>query len=338
MQLIELTESDKSRYNEFVATHQRDAFLQSWEWGDWQIKLGKRVKRYALIDHEQIVASAQLIQLPPNRSPIWYAPRGPVFTTPSLKMLDQIVTQLKTKLPGTLGIRVEPEQTVDGLAKVAKRTMPSQPERTAMINLSVDTEELLKKMHEKTRYNIRLAEKKGVQVASIPAHDLTHAQIASCINLLQTTAQRQKFRNHTTQYLQTFLRYFSELPKNSSFQVWVYFARYQSTTLTAAILIDFGQTRIYLFGGSSDKHRNVMAPYLLHWRAITEAKEKGLTFYDLGGSETVGGKEGGFTRFKSGFNGTEVNYPGTWDIPLKPLLYPLYALSRKLNRLRNKMM
>ncbi len=335
MNLIQLTEQDKLRYNEFVASNARDAFLQSWEWGDWQEQLGKQVKRVALITNNDIIATAQLIKLPPHRSPMWYAPRGPVMGSDNRQeIFKKFIDLLKPTLGSALGVRVEPEESITGLETLAKQTLPSQPERTMIIDTTQDAEDILKKMHEKTRYNIRLAEKKGVTVTGTKGQDLTDEQIENCVTLLQATAQRQKFRNHSTTYLHTFLNHFRTLPPESAFRISVYFADYEHTLLTAAVMVDFGKTRMYLYGGSSSEHRNVMAPYLLHWRAITDAKKSGLNTYDLGGSETVSGKQAGFTRFKSGFNGTEISYAGTWDISFKPLLYPLYALSRKINRVR----
>ncbi len=337
MTLLRLTEADKYRYNEFVASHQRDAFLQSWEWGEWQKALGKTVQRFALHHGDHYAAVGQFIKLPPNRSPIWYAPRGPIIDPVSLKTLDQFLSQVKSELPGALGIRIEPESVRAGLPSVAKRTLPSQPEKTAILDLTLHADELMKKMHEKTRYNIRLAERKGVTVTAVPASELTDELIDQCIHLLQATAERQQFRNHPTSYLEKFLRHFKSLGADSDLKVSIYFASFENQAITTAVMVDFGRTRMYLYGGSSEAYRNVMAPYLLHWKAITDAQEQGLEFYDLGGSETIGKKQAGFTRFKSGFNGAEISYSGTWDVPIKKALYPLYALSRKLNRIKNKL-
>ena len=81
----------------------------------------------------------------------------------------------------------------------------------------------------------------------------------------------------------------------------IYKSIYQNKLLASAIFIDFGKTRTFLFGGSSAQDKNVMAPYLLHWQAILDAKNAGMKFYDFWGTETAKGEVPGFVRFKLGF-------------------------------------
>ncbi|MEZ4180585.1 MAG: peptidoglycan bridge formation glycyltransferase FemA/FemB family protein, partial [Candidatus Doudnabacteria bacterium] len=111
----------------------------------------------------------------------------------------------------------------------------------------------------------------------------------------------------------------------------VYGAYYQEELLASAIIIDYGGTRTYLFGGSSAEHRNVMAPYALHWQIITDAKHNGFNKYDWWGLETSRGKVEGFAQFKIRFGGQEISYPNAVDIPTNKIWYLIYAFLRKLN-------
>jgi lipid II:glycine glycyltransferase (peptidoglycan interpeptide bridge formation enzyme) len=110
----------------------------------------------------------------------------------------------------------------------------------------------------------------------------------------------------------------------------------------AAVMVDFGRVRTYLFGGSSDRHREAMAPHLLHFTAILEAKAKGLQGYDFWGLETASGKTAGFVRFKQGFapqagpessGGGVKEYAGAYDFACQPLSYRAYQGLRLINRL-----
>jgi len=103
--------------------------------------------------------------------------------------------------------------------------------------------------------------------------------------------------------------------------------------LASAIYLDFGKTRTFLFGGSSSEDKNVMAPYLLHWQAMLDAKNLGMIFYDFWGTETASGKVPGFVRFKLGFGGGEKIYSGAHDLVVKPGLYWLYRTVRILYRM-----
>jgi lipid II:glycine glycyltransferase (peptidoglycan interpeptide bridge formation enzyme) len=133
--------------------------------------------------------------------------------------------------------------------------------------------------------------------------------------------------------------FFGPKAKSADLRLSVYQALYKQALLATGIMLDFAGTRMYLFGGSATEHRNVMAPYALHWYAIQDAQKHGLSTYDFGGSETAGGKDDfGFTRFKLGFGGEEHSYPGAFDLVTKPLWYTIYTISRRINRIRNKML
>lgn len=329
MQLTELSEQNKQQYNTFVAS-QGGSFLQGWEWGQWQAALDKTVVRTALID-DDIVGTCQWIKLPPSRLPVWYAPRGPVMDGALLREFVQLHAQ---HFKNALAIRVEPPETWLDLQITGKKMAASQPEKTLIVNLAESADTILAQMHEKTRYNIRVAQRHGVLVRAVPAKELSNADTKLCLDLLDKTGVRQGFQNHSRSYFGKFLQFFADLPQNSSTHAVLYFAEHEGTPLCCGVMVDFAQTRIYLYGGSDDIKRNLMAPYLLHWQAMLDAKQAGLRSYDLGGSETLNKKTAGFTRFKSGFGGTELTYPGTFDIPLRPLLHRAYTATRTINRLR----
>ncbi len=341
MQLVELTKNQRLDYNRFVAG-QNGSFLQSYEWGMWQEKLGKKVKRFFILDDQNVqVGAVQFVRMPlPWGRAYWYAPYGPVVTSNFNFEILGFKTALQKALPEALFYRVEPQnyRTIQPTGHTIKKTINIQPAITMVVNVTKGEEELLKGMHPKTRYNIRLAQKHGVVIESeltvTPGFGL-YAKEA--VDLIVQTQIRQNYRGHSEAYYKNLLNFFVFLEKGKSdLQFTVYKALYNRQILASAIMADFGRTRVYLYGGSSEEQRNVMAPYLLHFQAMLDAHAQGLENYDLGGSEVSAGGERGFTRFKQGFGGKVVEYAGAYDLVNNPRLYWWYEKVRMVNLLVRK--
>src|SRR3989338_8328575 len=112
--------------------------------------------------------------------------------------------------------------------------------------------------------------------------------------------------------------------------VKLYFAEFKGKPISTALISFFGDTATYLHGGSSNQERNVMAPYLMHWHIIKLAKAQGQKYYDFHGISED--KWPGVTRFKKGFGGYELNYPGTFDLAYDQGWYSIYKMVRKVRR------
>ena len=188
------------------------------------------------------------------------------------------------------------------------------------MDLDKGEEELLKSMHQKTRYNIRLADKKGVKIK----FNKSDKDLDSFWQLLQETTNRDKFSAHSKSYYQEML---------SLDNVYLALAEYEGEVLAANIIMPWGNTTTYLHGASSNKFRNVMAPYLLQWETIKKAKKEGFQYYDFWGIAPEGSSKekswAGITRFKRGFGGKEIKYLGTYDFIVNSFWYRLYELVRK---------
>jgi len=345
--IIELLEKDKSRYNSFVTSQKSGSFLQSWEWGMWQEKLGKKAFRFFLEDGNQVVASLQVIKSPlPMGKYYLYVPYGPVIKDNfsaeggsrsagqfSIFNFQFLLQELRQMFPGAVFIRIEPKDRIKGLPSIAKKTTNIQPGKTLIIDLSKSEDQLLAEMHQKTRYNIKLAQRHGVQVVSeplvVPGHGL---YVKEALDLITQTADRQDFQTFPRAYYEQFLDFFALQNSAGEVKIYLYKALLDRELLTAAIMVDFGNTRTYLFGGSAAHHREAMAPHLLHFTAMQDAKKLGLSFYDFWGVETASGGQPGFVRFKLGFGGRTVEYPGAYDIAHRKPLYHAYKTLRRVNR------
>lgn len=319
-------------YNRFVAAHPSGSFLQSWEWGAWQEQLGNQVHRLAVMDGDKTLLTAQVIQtiIPRFHKNYLYIPYGPLLAPDaSAETLNYFLDQLKQKYPNSLFVRLEPK---NNLEIKGRPTVHIQPGKTSIVDLTKTPEELQAAMHHKTRYNIKVAQRHGVQIVSelivTPGHGL-HLQ--ESLDLLINTATRQGFKSHGPSYYKKLIDFFALQPE-SDVTLTVYKALLEQKLLATAIMVDFGTTRTYLFGGTSEEQKNVMAPYLLHWQAMIEAKNTGLTHYDFWGVETASGQTPGFVRFKLGFSGQTITYPGSQDIVWHSTWYTIYNLLRILHR------
>ncbi|MDD4996170.1 MAG: peptidoglycan bridge formation glycyltransferase FemA/FemB family protein [Patescibacteria group bacterium] len=287
-------------------------FLQSWQWGSFQKKIG-RESYFLKIEDNNIVSQILLIQhnLPFNKCYL-YLPRPVVFNQNHLEILVKNLREIiKNKKP----IFIREDFKNKEIIKNFKKVDSVQPTKTIILNLEKPEDKIFSQMHHKTRYNIRLAQKHGVEIFS--SNEKKDQEIF--LNLLHQTAKRNKFRIYSDNY------YLKLLNLDSSFSR-LYLAKRQKKFLAAHLLIFFGKTVTYLHGASSRENKELMAPYLLHWESIKEAKRRNFQFYDFWGIDDK--KWPGLTRFKTGFGGQIVAYSGAFDFPLSKIWYPIYRTSK----------
>lgn len=324
------------------------SFLQSWAWGEILRAEGKPVERLAIIDNGQTVAQAQVVyeRIPGLGWQYAFCPAGPAAANES-GVMNYGWKSLADYLRGTgcIFLRWEPSFLIYNSkpvpSKIAgftiQKTIDVTPRATTILDLSKSEGELLSAMHEKTRYNIRLAERKGISVTP-------EKNFAEFRRLLQGTSERDAFRPHPARHYQNILA--SELS--------VQFNALADNKIIAALIgVRFGNTFTYLFGASDYAHRSLMAPYLLQWEAIKFAKQWRYRYYDFFGiapgqpaSPSAGQPSArfrheydlnhqyaGVTRFKLGFGGSIQEAPGTYDLIISPGKYKMYQLLRSIRRL-----
>lgn len=322
--------SEKNEYDHAVSSLQSGSFLQSWDWGEWQAALGRQVTRFKILgESEEVVGVVQLIKMPlPLGKYYLYAPYGPVVGEKfKLQDFNLFIQEVKHKFPDALFFRLEPKIVFSfQLTKSAN----IQPGKTLVVDLSSGEEALLSAMHPKTRYNIRLAQKHGVRVEKdlvvTPGHGLYFQE---AVELIVATAVRQGYKGHSKKYYENLVDFFAKKNQPAGgVALSIYKALFQNRLLASAIMLDFGFTRTYLFGGSSEEDKQVMAPYALHWQAMLDGKAAGLKLYDFWGLETASGKAHGFARFKQGFGGTAVSYAGAYDARFSKVGYAAYCAAR----------
>ncbi len=283
------------------------SFLQSKEWEEFQNRIGRktwRVENNLIILHELPWGFSYLYCPQPNAI-------SPQFAE----------TIKKQTSANAIFLKIDPldEFKIQNSKFKIRISNNLQPRETVILDLTGSEAEIMATMHEKTRYNIRLSERKGVMVRS----GAGEKDFEAFLSLLQETASRDRFHLHEKEYYRHLLNL-----RSPEFSNELFFAEYKGEAV-AALMANFYKpsgTAVYMHGASSRVHSEVMAPYALHWHVIREARRRGLLFYDLWGIDLAAWP--GLTRFKKGFGGEIVERPETVDVVYRPFWYALYRRAR----------
>lgn len=268
-----------------------------------------------------------------------YIPRGPILYQDNLKPAQieefwQDVKIIASKYRAVFTL-IEPAQDIHHNYNeiFSKQTQATNferlPHQTQVLDLNLSEEDLLQNMHPKMRYNIKLAQKKGVKILNIP---YTHPEFDKYFDvffeLMQETAQRGEFAIHPKSHYRHLLE--ADL---DTITVSLVIAKSEEDILATNIILDTPEQRIYLHGASSSQNRNLMAPPLLQWKSILEAKRLGKQVYDFWGISTTKQSWQGISRFKKQFGGKSITYPSSRIAIHNRFIFTIYRLFRKL---RNK--
>lgn len=320
-------------WNDFLGNHPNAHILQSGSWGELKSAFGWKAVR---IVTENCGAQVLFKKLPAGLS-IAYLPKGPVGQSSSLfSELDQVCREEKA-----IFLKVEPDiwepDRADFLDRQTewKKSHPIQPQRTVIVSLDGSEDELLSRMKQKTRYNIRLAEKKEINVRV--SEDMQAFHQMSLI-----TGKRDGFGVHALAYYQKVMALFH--PEGHAELLMAYF---QDRPVAGLVVFAQGDMAWYMYGASSDEERNRMPTYLIQWEAMKWAKSKGCKQYDLWGIPDIdedvleeefslkSSHDGlwGVYRFKRGFGGEVFRSVGAFDRVYQPGLYNIY---QQIMRLRGR--
>lgn len=313
-----------NQWKDYLQPRSNVHLLQTAEWGELKTDFGWKPIRIVNGEHG---AQVLLRQLPGGFS-IAYVPKGPVGYSSELFLeIDQVCRANKS-----IFLKVEPNECEPWESQVFlpgagwRAARPIQPRRTVMVNLDGTEEDILSRMKQKTRYNIRLAEKKDVKVKISTNVDEFH-----CLAL--QTAERDAFGVHNLEYYQKVYHLFQ--PAGECELLTAYF---NGQPLASIFVMARGKFAYYMYGASSDVERNRMPTYLIQWEAMKWAKSKQCQWYDLWGIPDMDDEEleesflnkhshdglWGVYRFKRGFGGETWRSVGAWDKVFNPPLYWLY--------------
>jgi lipid II:glycine glycyltransferase (peptidoglycan interpeptide bridge formation enzyme) len=335
MLLRPLREEEKGLYNQVVGHP-----LQSWEWGNFRAQTGLQVERVGFFDQGKLVKALEVTfhPIPMMGKTAGYFPKGFMPDEEQLAVLKQIGQQ-----HNALFIKLEPNvsQPVgnpSGHQEITKflldhNCVPGRPlftKYTFQLDLTPSTEDLFANLSSKTRYNVNVAYKKGVQIVE----NSTAEGMEEYIKILEETTTRQGFYAHSPEYFRTMWN-----TLGSSGMLRIFNAVYDNQVLVSWIMFIFNGVLYYPYGASRSIHREVMASNLMMWEMINFGKANGCSVFDMWGS--LGPEPDpkdpwfGFHRFKKGYGGTLVEFLGTYDLVLD---YPFYKLFRVADGLRWKLL
>jgi lipid II:glycine glycyltransferase (peptidoglycan interpeptide bridge formation enzyme) len=343
-------------------------FLQSEQWLNFQKSAGRETH----FIKNDVFSVGMVEHVLPMVGKYFYCPRGPVFSANAerisnfqfpisnefsnpndkiKKEIQKLVDLAKEENAGW--IRIEPQNkgslelireniTLAGQAeKIVKAPHDMQPREVFVLDITKTEEELLQEMKSKTRYNINLARKKGVIIVKSEKSEVESLKYAEeFLKLTKEMSERHGITSHPEGYYQKMIQ---SLPSE---MLKIYVAKFEDNIIAANLVLFYGNTATYLHGASGNTHRNLMAPFVLQWQAILDAKKMGYVKYDFGGVRTQITMEGvqdinkweGITTFKLGFSPKTkpVVFPGSWDIVINPRKYAVYRGLQKAKALLYK--
>ncbi len=321
-----MPEVSLTEWNIFLENHPNAHLLQMGEWGELKNNFGWKPVR--LILNNEVGAQILFRRLPLGLT-LGYMPK-PAFSFQQLAISEDFWKEVDSvcKKNHAVFLKIEPDALVDEFnfqpSTFKLSTHNIQPPRTITISINDTEEQILARMKPKCRYNIRLAEKKGITVR---AWDDIHA----FHEMMTVTGGRDKFGVHSKEYYQRAYELFH--PKGTC-ELLV--AEFEGKPLASLMVFANGKRAWYVYGASNDQERNRMPTYLLQWEAIRWAKARGCDEYDLWGvpdenEETLEAQfesrhDGlwGVYRFKRGFGGEVKRAAQAVDRVYNPLLYWAY--------------
>ncbi|MFY9175076.1 MAG: peptidoglycan bridge formation glycyltransferase FemA/FemB family protein [Peptococcia bacterium] len=334
-----ITENEKELFNSYVSQAPKGHILQSYEWGEIKGR-GEWEPLRLLIEDEKGIPQAALSilkrKIPIIKKTIFYAPRGPVGDINNEPLMDFLfaAAQKIGRQHGAIFLKIDPDVTADNkdfreylrsrgfqASSTEEGFEGIQPRFVFRLDITPDEESLLSNFHQKTRYNVRLANRKGVKIKE----DCSKDELPVFYEILKETTERDKFLVRPYQYFSLLWDYLT--PPG---YLKLFMAYYQGKPIAGTIAFLYGDKAWYIYGASSNSHRNVMPNYLLQWTMIKWAKDNNCTMYDFRGVPGDVPEDHplyGLVRFKKGFNGEYTEFVGEYDLVFSPLFYQLWTKS-----------
>ena len=349
-------------WNDLISCLPLAHLLQTWEWSRVKSTYGWQAMPFvwnaqpSAISNQPVAAAMVLKRSLPlggfaRKMCVLYIPKGPLMDWSDQALRQRVLDDLQTfaRRQGAIFVKVDPDvalgtgipRTVtavefDGgqaiIAELMQRGWKFSPDQiqfrnTVLIDLSPAEDELLARMKQKTRYNVRLAQKKGVSVRTGSMDDLS-----KLYKMYAETSVRDGFLIREEDYYQTVWRTFdNQSPAARSRSVPFHealIAEVDGERVGAVSMFYFADQAIYLFGMCREEHREKMPNYLLQWEAIRRAKALGCKIYNLWGAPNIFDESDdlwGVFRFKDGLGGYVLRTIGAWDFTPNPLLYKMYT-------------
>lgn len=336
-----------ARYDDYVRQGPKGHILQTVAWGDLKARTGWAPVRYLVeergtgVPRGAISVLLRRLPLPGTRLYLGYAPRGPVIDYADEAAMSELFASVAGDLRrrGAIALKIDPDvaadriDVVDRLERLGLRRMTRglgfegvQPRFVFRLPLRGPAEEIMASFQPKTRYNIRLAQRRGVTVRV----GTTREDLRTFYRILVETARRDRFLVRAESYYQDMWELLVEKRLARLF-----LADHEGETLAGTMAFILGDKAWYVYGASSNARREVMPNYLLQWTMIRWAKDSGCNLYDfrgVSGNLDPSDPLYGLFRFKKGFGAEFTEFIGEFDLVLSSSWYHAYAYGEPLYR------
>lgn len=329
--------TSKNVWEEFVLSKGPKSFLQSWNWGEVNKKVGSAIFRLGFKKNGKLVGVCLLIKEKAKRGPHFIIPAGPLIDWGDRKLVNLFISAVKdlAKKEGIWFIRIRPEILDSGNnRKFFKRLgfisapMHLHAENTWVLDISKTEEQILSGMRKTTRYLVRKGEKSGLTLEI--SKDSKDSGLI--YKLQKETIERHRFKGFSEKL---FMAEIENFARDNSASVFI--SRKGKTPLAAAIIVFYGDTAYYHFSGSVSGFPKVPFSYFLQWEIIKEAKKRGINNYNFWGiapNDNPRHRFAGVTLFKTGFGGQRIDWLHAQDLPISLLYWFTYCFEtiRKITR------
>lgn len=329
---------NKKEWEEYLAGHEEANFLQSWYWGEFHKRLGKKVERSGFYREKQLIGVMLSIVEDARRARYLTVPGGPIIDWDENDLVDAAFEEMRRigQKTGCAFVRVRPQLvTSESVLAIYEKygckcsPMHLHAELSNILDITKSEEELMAQMRKTTRYEIRKAQNLGIKIEK----SKDEKAIKAFYDLQIETAKRQKFVPFSYKFFQEQFKVFFDEDR-----ALLYTASLNGQVLAQAFIIFYGTEADYHYGASTDEGRKYPGAYLLQWEAIKEAKRRGLTRYNFWGVAPEGERDHrfyGVSVFKRGFGGKDVAYLHAQDLVIDRFRYLInYFVEVARKRLR----
>lgn len=312
------------QWNELIAGNPDGGhFLQSAGWAHFRRHYGWQPRQFVTTIGSQTIAVLMLERSIPTIGKIWYCPKGPGVTNES--DLEEVLAELYKLEPNVVAIKLEPELPAStGLpSDFRKSSINRQVVSTGIVDLTKSEEDLIASFKQKTRYNVRLSERKSVTVEAV---EPTAENFEVMYRLIATTHERSNYFNPNKSYV---LASWRALCNDHTGQLFL--ASHEDDVLAGAFIVHLGNKAWYKDGGSTRAKQNLMAPYALHWQIMRWLQDKSVDQYDLMGLPAQNELDdpnhplSRLAQFKLGFKPELKEFMGTYDVVFQPKKYQRFT-------------
>jgi len=315
--------TNKSQWESFV-TSNKNTFLQSWNWGEFNKNTGEKIWRLGIFENDNLLAVSLVIRVSAKRGLFLFVPQGPIIEkgewgVESGKCWNKFFEYLKSlgKEEGVGFVRVSPflednNENLDTFRNCGFRNAPihmMHPETTWLLDITKSEDEIVKNMRKTHRNLIRRAEKEGVKIIK----NTDEKYLKEFYKIHKETVIRHKFIPFSYEYIKSELDVFK-----IDNQIEIFSAKYKDRIISSAIIVFYGSQAFYHHGASSSEYSKIPASYLNLWKAVKDAKTRGCKIFNFYG--IVENKPdhpwNGLSKFKMGFGGYKKELLHCQDFPI----------------------